>query len=335
MIELANLLFRCTDTCTPEIEEFEQLLKTTHGAEELDLPDRSNLKLRNSFVQFHNLGVGFWAFGTSTKITFPPRATAALGVTLRGKGEVISGLEAADAGRPTLTSPSRPLKLRYGGDLEKVFVIFGSEALKRKLSALLGAPVNRDPEFKLNEFTSQEMLNGMIGLIKSLVLQICSPHSLTSPLALRELEDALIMQLLFTGRHKLSERLQRKPLEASPNPVARAEQFIEANWNHPITLETLSEVTGVSGRTLLRTFARARGYSPMVFAKKIRLERVRAQLRRPAVGTTVTAAALACGFSNLGRFAQDYWRMFGELPSQTLHLARPRIGRAQSPDCLA
>jgi transcriptional regulator GlxA family with amidase domain len=37
---------------------------------------------------------------------------------------------------------------------------------------------------------------------------------------------------------------------------------------------------------------------------------------------SVTATASACGFGNLGHFAKDYRKAFGERPSETLARAR-------------
>ncbi|MFT4159157.1 helix-turn-helix transcriptional regulator, partial [Shinella sp.] len=86
----------------------------------------------------------------------------------------------------------------------------------------------------------------------------------------------------------------------------------------PITIESLIEVSGVSARTLFRSFKRIRGYPPMFFVKKIRLERARALLGDRNAVTSVTGVALKCGFANLGQFARDYRETFGELPSETL-----------------
>ena len=42
-----------------------------------------------------------------------------------------------------------------------------------------------------------------------------------------------------------------------------AEDYIEAHWDKPITLELLSGITGASIRSLHEKFKQARGYSPM------------------------------------------------------------------------
>lgn len=129
----------------------------------------------------------------------------------------------------------------------------------------------------------------------------------------------MIIQFLMTVRHQVVDQLHRTPSETSPEHVKRAEEFIEANWDQPITMESLTQVTGVSARTLFRTFEKLRGYSPMAFAKKVRIDRALAILRKPNASTTVTGVALAHGFLNPRRFAHDYWTMFGELPSEMLN----------------
>lgn len=326
-------LFCCADVSTSDVPQFEHLLKSGFGATGFDLPDQSSAKLRHSFAQFHDLEVGFWSFGTSINVGFPPKDKAYLGLALHGKGTVTNGGKTVSADGPTLASPGRPLNLHYGADLEKIFVGFKSEALKRQLTALLGTPISRDLEFELAAFTSQEMTNGLVGLIRLLIQQTDSRRSVTVPLALRELEDAAIVQLLFASRHKFSEQLLQKPSQTTSNVIARTEQFIEAHWDQPITMEMLTEVAGVSGRTLFRSFTKARGYSPMMFARKVRLGCAHKLLSEPAADTTVTGVALACGFSNLGRFAQDYWNIFGELPSRTLNLQKPSRSK-NSPQAL-
>lgn len=320
-----ELLSRCSKFRTCSVDEFEHQLVALFGAIGFDLPDRAAFKIRSNFVHLHDLALGFLTFGTTAKVDFGERDVAALGLALRGHGITTSGTQTALAavGRPTVASPGRRVTFHYGADLEKLFVRVKSEALERKLAALLGAPVKRRLQFELTDFTSQEMLSGLVRLVEILLRQLDDQLYQISPLALRELEEAVIVQLLFTGRHQLSKQLQQKPLEASPDCVKMVEEFIEAHWNHPITIEAFTKVTGVSARTLFRSFGKQRGFSPMVFVRKIRLEHAHALLRQPAASTSVTSVALACGFSSLGRFAHDYQTVFGELPSETLNRSRP------------
>ena len=60
----------------------------------------------------------------------------------------------------------------------------------------------------------------------------------------------------------------------------------------------------------------------MAFVKQLRLERARQMLMRTDTNPSVTEVAFFCGFSNMGNFAADYRKHFGERPSDTLKRAQ-------------
>ena len=315
-----NPLSRYPAIRTSNIDEFQHQLAAVYGATGFEVPHPENLKVRGNFIRLHDIALGFGACGTLTKVRFAESDFARLQLPLCGHGLTISGKQAVQVavGQPSLTSACRVTELQYGEDFENLFLRVKSEALERKLAVLLGAPARRGLEFELADFSGQDMISGLQRLIGLLVTQLDDQQSLLSPLALRELEQVVIVQLLFASRHPLSRLLHQAPSEGSPDHVRRVEEFIEANWNRAITIESLVEETAVSARTLFRSFKKARGYTPMNFVKKIRLERARSLLSRRDANTTVTGVALACGFSNLGHFARDFRKVFGELPSKTL-----------------
>jgi AraC-like DNA-binding protein len=100
--------------------------------------------------------------------------------------------------------------------------------------------------------------------------------------------------------------------------VRRAEEYIESHWNQSITMARLARATAASARTIFCHFKRSRGQSPMSFLKQVRLEHAREMLEKSGVGRSVTEIAIDCGFGNLGHFAGDYLKRFGERPSDTL-----------------
>jgi transcriptional regulator GlxA family with amidase domain len=104
--------------------------------------------------------------------------------------------------------------------------------------------------------------------------------------------------------------------------VRDLEGWIEAHLGDPITLGGLCRVAGVGARCLQRTFEYRRGVSPMRFVAERRLAATHRALLHALPGASVTRIALANGFDHVGRFAQLYREVLGELPSQTL--ARPR-----------
>jgi transcriptional regulator GlxA family with amidase domain len=94
-------------------------------------------------------------------------------------------------------------------------------------------------------------------------------------------------------------------------------RFVEENWDKKFKVEELAARSGISPRKIFRHFA-SRGTTLTEFVKDIRLQKVRQKLVAPEITTTVTGVSLECGFNNLGHFARDYRKKFGELPSETL-----------------
>ncbi|WP_371130465.1 helix-turn-helix transcriptional regulator [Phenylobacterium sp.] len=70
-------------------------------------------------------------------------------------------------------------------------------------------------------------------------------------------------------------------------------------------------------RSLEEGFRRFKDVSPMVSLRAVRLEKARAELRRLGSQANIGEVARSCGFPHVGRFATDYRRAFGELPSAT------------------
>ena len=63
----------------------------------------------------------------------------------------------------------------------------------------------------------------------------------------------------------------------------------------------------------------------MHFVKQVRLRRAREMLASHKVKLSVTEVALVCGFGNLGHFANDYFKVFGEKPSKTRNEGKGRV----------
>jgi AraC family ethanolamine operon transcriptional activator len=110
------------------------------------------------------------------------------------------------------------------------------------------------------------------------------------------------------------------PARLRDRAVSRAVAFIEENPEEPITLRDLCSVTGASERTLRYGFLERYGVSPKAYLLGFRLNGVRRDLRRadPA-SVKVIDIANNWGFWHMGKFAADYRKLFGELPSQTMN----------------
>ncbi|MDB5502422.1 MAG: putative transcriptional regulatory protein with sensor and domain [Tardiphaga sp.] len=109
----------------------------------------------------------------------------------------------------------------------------------------------------------------------------------------------------------------RKQPELVSTILRDAMRHIEANVQKPISIPEIAAAYGVSPRSIHKQFS-AHGMTPMTFVKQTRLRAAHRRLADPDRKTSVTGVAFECGFTNLGHFARDYRKEFGELPSETL-----------------
>jgi AraC family ethanolamine operon transcriptional activator len=135
-----------------------------------------------------------------------------------------------------------------------------------------------------------------------------------------------------TTAHKLAESVREalwdKPA-ATPQPGRRsvprrhiiraAMDCVDQHDCEHLTVSELATAAGVSERTLRAAFQEYFGVGPVGYLKRRTLNLVRKTLQNadPSVAT-VTQVATQFGVWELGRFAQDYRLLFGELPSATL-----------------
>lgn len=99
--------------------------------------------------------------------------------------------------------------------------------------------------------------------------------------------------------------------------IARAKEWMDSNPQPQQSVKALADALDVSQRSLLRVFREYCGVSLQEFMISRRLHHAR-QLLSSSSQQEMTVANVAehCGFSDFGRFAGRYRRLFGNLPSQ-------------------
>lgn len=104
--------------------------------------------------------------------------------------------------------------------------------------------------------------------------------------------------------------------------VMRAEAYALAQPFGAVSVAELCRHVGASRRQLQYAFEGVVGLSPNRYLRAVRLCRVRRALKaRPAADDSIQDIAARWGFWHVGHFAQDYRRLFGERPSDTLRCA--------------
>ena len=227
----------------------------------------------------------------------------------------------ANPDQVVMQSPEDVTDILIGGHLEDVGVTIDQVALHQELENQLGRKVTKRVKFEpyLNPRAMPTIL------LRRRVMEICRRFDggplfrARACLASLDLERSVISLLVSSLRHNYTRLLNRE-CSAGPAQVRLAEDFIAANAELPMTIGDLAQLTGVSARTLEYGFKKHRGQSPMLFLRRVRFERARAELQKLATDT-VSSVATRWGFLHLGRFAAEYKARFGESPSTTLRHA--------------
>lgn len=119
----------------------------------------------------------------------------------------------------------------------------------------------------------------------------------------------------WVGEHCTAVRTTRH------RALQRAVDCIRSSDRAVHTVEQLCRESAASYSTLERAFRDHFGMSPKKYLIHSRLAGVRRDLIGCRGERTVTEVASDWGFSHMGKFATDYRRLFGELPSETLRAA--------------
>ncbi|MGJ4886811.1 helix-turn-helix domain-containing protein [Bradyrhizobium sp. HKCCYLRH3099] len=313
-------LHRHTLIRTSNAEVLRDLADRQLGAERVDLRHAERFETIVNLIELETIGLGF---GTSTcDIVSDHRAADFIRVQIALKGRAVSCArgEATDVNENqfAVAPAGVPWQMACQSGHRRLTLRLDPQVLRQRLTALAGAQPRADYAIDPAIPAADPQARSLMRLLDFLTTQLNEPGAVFPAAVYRELEDAVHVAFLCASRHRYRDLL----LDPSPMPdfglVKRLEDYIEANWREPITIERLAREAGVSARSIFRLFERVRGYSPMAFAKSVRLRRAHEMLRSGDPAVTVATAAAACNFANAGHFARYYRATFGELPSVTM-----------------
>jgi len=166
---------------------------------------------------------------------------------------------------------------------------------------------------------NQALRAAIAGSIQRIVARVSRSDRTLSGQALQQLQSELTESFL---RGIMFD--ERGPKErhawSGATIVRKVENWVDGQSPETLQIADLCRALHLSRRTLQRAFTETLGVGPARYLTLKRLAAVRAALRRSdPTATTVTDTALRHGFWELGRFAKDYRRLFGEKPSHTLY----------------
>jgi AraC-like DNA-binding protein len=238
------------------------------------------------------------------------------------------------------TGPRRPVSFRgrFGGALDVHSVAMGAEfellcphGSKHVVVAVSAAFINHAAIDLLGRqwsetgrsrglrFSSEQAREHYVNTVKGVMAEVRrQPQVLDEERTGRIIADR-ISDVLLLG---LVPGPFMEPSPCRQMAARRARAYLMERLHDPPSVRELCRVSGTSYVTLERGFKETYGLSPRTYLKGLRLARVRRDLSQPDRTTTVTGVALRWGFLELGRFAGEYLRRFGDSPSETLRRAR-------------
>lgn len=243
-------------------------------------------------------------------------------IPLKGEDCIESGKNTylSQPGKGTIHSPGESFAMNWSANCAKLAVRIERDALERHAATLLGHPLRQPLRFAKEIDTGHG--NGLAWekTVRQLLRSVQqNPALVAHPLMLAQLEQLIMSGLLLWQPNSVSEWLERhKEPQVLPGHLKIAEDYMHANLDAPITNELLAELSGISLRTLYNSFQKYRGVSPMRYLRELRMEKVRSELLDTSKLRNVTSVATRWGFFELGRFAAEYKKRYGESPSDTL-----------------
>jgi AraC family transcriptional regulator of adaptative response/methylated-DNA-[protein]-cysteine methyltransferase len=140
----------------------------------------------------------------------------------------------------------------------------------------------------------------------------CRP---SCPARLPQRDHVLILPTAAEAERKgyiACRRCHPDSITPAEKSIQIALEFIEARLDHPITLRSLSQASGMSPNHLQRVFTRIVGLSPKAFGNFRRLDRLKSLLRS---GVPVSGAAYEAGYGSLRALYEKAGQGLGMTPA--------------------
>lgn len=134
-------------------------------------------------------------------------------------------------------------------------------------------------------------------------------------LAAAEIRGAVLALLLRLCQSYLTQRPHGAAFSGI-GPVKKAMDYLRGNAMTAVTLDRVAAHAGVSKFYLARQF---RAYTGKTVVQTVQYLRCAEARRLLEEGSSVSAAAAACGFENLSYFTRTFKKQFGILPSAVHH----------------
>jgi len=223
------------------------------------------------------------------------------------------------AGEGVLFQGTPGTLLQTGHKSVKTNVWIPARALHRQAAVLLDGRNGDTPNLNARIDAASGAGASLRRLTEWLYAELSEPDSLLShEITAAPAQELFLQTIVMAAAHSGSALPRCQNGAAAPATLRRAEEFMRSKAEEPLTVEAIANAAGCSVRALQLGFRRFRGMSPTEALRRVRLELAYQVIMRSDGSASVWEVATRYGFSNLGRFANQYLRAFGEYPSMTL-----------------
>lgn len=129
-------------------------------------------------------------------------------------------------------------------------------------------------------------------------------------------KDAKVASLLM---ELYSSVVPRKQYEVNDRLI-QVKDYIDKNYNLPITVESISSYFSTNRSYLSRSFKEKYGKSPKEYLLSLRLQRAKQLLNNE--GMNVTEAAFLCGFNSQSHFSRIFKKWYGYAPKAQMDVEK-------------
>lgn len=165
-------------------------------------------------------------------------------------------------------------------------------------------------------------------LTKILQAAVQNPENFKQGRAIKSLEEDIIQRLVDIVDSTGCSAVRTGAVSKRRHGLERIYEYLRSVDPGSLSVLQLCEVAEVSRRTLEYSFREEMDITPQGFIKLKRLHAARrGLLTAKRSGSSIAEIAHGLGIYEQGRFASDYKKLFGELPSQTI--VKPAIDQTK------
>jgi AraC-like DNA-binding protein/ligand-binding sensor protein len=125
----------------------------------------------------------------------------------------------------------------------------------------------------------------------------------------------------------LANRIMIDDRHAEPPTITKARQYIAANLQEPLALDTVANHVGVSSYYFCKIFKQATGMTLTEYVNRLRVEKAKHRLHNP--DNRITEIAYDVGFQSISQFNRCFTKYAGTSPSRFRDSERVRTRHSE------